>query len=558
MPDPDLLPTHFQILRRIFVSRLVDLDLLASGGDTVRLAGQFAALLASISFAITLPLILISGLAQEDRWGMEHFLIATTMAFTGLFGMVCWDSIFPEKKDLMILGSLPIRQSTLCFAKFAALASALGLGILALNAFTGVGWALFFEPSGAGLSGLLRSLLAYWITVFAAAGFVFSCILLTHGVTSLLLPRQIFLRVSGALQTAGFILVIAIYLLEPSLESVRALTAPENQRLLHLLPSYWFLALYQQLNGSMHVAFKPLVPIAGAASSAAAAGALVAVITGYIRVLPKIVEEPDIKPTATRWNWQLFDKRYPLRAAVFAFSWRTLLRSRQHRMIFGFLQGVGLSLMLINLHAPTPTQAGNPRLGNVTAAYLIGTLIMMCMSVLAARIVIAIPIELKANWIFRVTQTGPPREYCTAAQSALFSIAVAPALIVAVATSFWIRGGRPAAVHLIALGLLGAILVQAALFRLRKLPFTCSWMPGKVNVLVIFFGALFVGTPLAAAAGYQELHLLESRAGCAFLLGGLAIIAAALRWSTQPHAKPGDQLNFDEPEEPQLLNLNLD
>lgn len=111
MPDPDLLPTHFQILRRIFVSRLVDLDLLASGGDTVRLAGQFAALLASISFAITLPLILISGLAQEDRWGMEHFLIATTMAFTGLFGMVCWDSIFPEKKDLMILGSLQIGRA---------------------------------------------------------------------------------------------------------------------------------------------------------------------------------------------------------------------------------------------------------------------------------------------------------------------------------------------------------------------------------------------------------------------------------------------------------------
>ena len=87
------------------------LELLAADGDTAKLVGQFVTLLASISLAITLPIILINGLPQEEIWGMEHFLIATTMAVAGLFGMVSWESIFPERKDLMILGPLPVTRS---------------------------------------------------------------------------------------------------------------------------------------------------------------------------------------------------------------------------------------------------------------------------------------------------------------------------------------------------------------------------------------------------------------------------------------------------------------
>lgn len=558
MPEPDLRSTHFQILRRVFVSRLVDFELLASSGDTTRLAGQFATLFASISLAITLPLLLISGLPQEDRWGMEHFLIATTMAFSGLFGMICWDSIFPERKDLMILGPLPIRQSTLFFAKFAALASTLALGIVALNAFTGVGWALLFEPAGGGFVGLIRSLAAYWITVLAAGLFVFACVLLVHGATSLLLTRPIFLRVSGWLQTAGVILVLAIYILEPSLESISALTAPQNRRLLQFLPSYWFLALYQQLNGSMHVAFNPLVPLAWAGLAIAGVGALLAVLVGYVRILPKIVEEPEIQPSTMRWLWPLLDQRGSVRVAVLAFSWRTLLRSRRHRILLGFLQGLGLTLMLIYLHAPAFSHISGPGLGNVTAAYLIGTLIMTCLSVLSARIIIGIPIELKANWIFQLTQTHSLDDYRRASRRALFTIAMVPAGIVALGVSLWIRGGWAAAVHLAALALLGATLVETASFRLRKLPFTCSWMPGKVNAPVVFFGGLFVGIPLVIAAGYQEFHLLQLRRGWVFLLGGLCIGAAAVRWSAQAFGKTGDQLAFEEDEQPQLLSLNLE
>jgi hypothetical protein len=48
------------------------------------------------------------------------------------------------------------------------------------------------------------------------------------------------------------------YFLEPSLETIGALSSQENQRLLGWLPSYWFFGLFQKLNGSMEMAFAPL------------------------------------------------------------------------------------------------------------------------------------------------------------------------------------------------------------------------------------------------------------------------------------------------------------
>src|SRR5208282_2897478 len=109
-----------------------------------------------------------------------------------------------------------------------------------------------------GFFSIFRSLPAYWVTLLAAAAFIFGSVLTVQGIASQLLPRQLFLRVSAVLQVLTFCLILSVYVLEPSLEARTALTAPENQRLLASLPSYWFLGLFQQLNGSMEPAFVPL------------------------------------------------------------------------------------------------------------------------------------------------------------------------------------------------------------------------------------------------------------------------------------------------------------
>jgi CubicO group peptidase (beta-lactamase class C family) len=73
------------------------------------------------------------------------------------------------------------------------------------------------EPASGGIVGLVRLFAAYWITMFAAAAFIFCCVLGVQGLTAQLLPRQIFLRVSSFLQLAAFGLFVSVYFLEPKL-----------------------------------------------------------------------------------------------------------------------------------------------------------------------------------------------------------------------------------------------------------------------------------------------------------------------------------------------------
>ena len=139
----------------------------------------------------TVWLIFAGGFSKAFLWVMEHFLIATTMVVVSLFSVLCWDSIFPDKRDVLVLAPLPIRANTLFRAKLAALIAALSLSVVSLNIFSGLVWPfLFSATNGGGYFGAIRSLAAYWITMAVAGLFMFCCVLGVQGVTSLVLPRQ--------------------------------------------------------------------------------------------------------------------------------------------------------------------------------------------------------------------------------------------------------------------------------------------------------------------------------------------------------------------------------
>src|SRR5262249_44074969 len=113
-------------------------------------------------------------------------------------------------------------------------------------------------PVSTGIRGLLRSFGAYWFTMLAAAAFVYGSVLSAQGLTALLLPRRRFVRFSGYLQLAAIGVIVSVYFMQPGFYAVSDLVLGPMVRLLPWLPSYSFLALYQQLNGSMHPALEPL------------------------------------------------------------------------------------------------------------------------------------------------------------------------------------------------------------------------------------------------------------------------------------------------------------
>src|SRR5215469_10113229 len=333
---------HFKTLYREFLFRLVDLELLSpdAQGDASKLLGRLGAMLAFFSVYLGLGGLLFDHkgmpvpMFRTISWTAEHFFISTTMLMVGLFAVLSWDSTFPDRRDVLVLSPLPIRTRTMFLAKIAAVGSGLGLAIGVFNAGPGLTWPITLssdDPSflDMTLPFLHRSFVAYWITMTAAGVFLFCSVLAVQGIAALL-PRRIFLRVSGLLQLAAFCLFLSVYFLEPHLSWPLA-----DQRALAWLPDYWFLGIFHQFNGTA-------TPETAALAQRAWIGlAVVAAITAsaygycYFRVVRKIPEEPDILPGKPLFSWSpKFGT--PTQTAIVQFALRVLGRSRQHRVILSF------------------------------------------------------------------------------------------------------------------------------------------------------------------------------------------------------------------------------
>jgi hypothetical protein len=557
--DRCLSPTApFRVLFGVFLLRVVDLELLSADADTNRLLSQFAAIFAAFSFITTAPLIMMNGgLPVPVLWTMEHFFIATTMLVVGLFTVLAWESIFPDRRDLLILSPLPVKLPTLFCSKLTALVAALALATVSLNCISGTIWPLLFSANG--FRGAPRAIPAYWLTMAAAGAFTFCVILSIHGIASLVLSRQLFLRVSSWLQTSGFCFLIGGYILEPSLESIPALTAPQNQHLLRCLPTYWFLGLFQQLNGSMQPAFARLAQRAWLAMGVALCAASVSVFAAYFRSMPQIVEEPDILPGARR-SARSIRLGSPLASAIFGFTTRTLLRSRQHRVLYAFYAGVGITMVIILLKTPIAVSASDAGRGNIPTALLAASYLMLVFAIFGTRVAIALPISVRANWLFRITETRSTVLYHSVVRQTMLAITVLPVCVVCAAAALFLsRQGLSltVAAHLVILGCLGAILVEVSLGKFNKVPFTASYLPGKANIHFLAWITIIFLIPVAEYAAGREQRVLGSISGCGALLTGLILILGGIRWWTAAAAGEQEGLRFDEAYAEEIISMRI-
>jgi hypothetical protein len=361
------------------------------------------------------------------------------------------------------------------------------------------------------------------------------------------LPRQIFLRLSGVLQIAAFCVFVSVYVLEPSLESHVALTAASNQRLLAWLPSYWFLGLFEQLKGTMLPEFVPLVRRAWMALAVTCAGVVVTVLLSYRRAMRKTLE-PDILPGGYRLPLPMLMK--PVEAAVMQFSVRTMLRSRQHRLILSLYLGVGFGIVLTLLRPALGHADRMPR------AILCASVLMLCATAAAMRAVFSMPMTLKANWLLRVAALDPVARYAKAVRQAFLLLAVAPVWACAAAVMLRLWPWRVAGAHLVLLAMLGSMLCDVCMRGFHKIPFTCSYQPGKTKMQFAFWGIVLLLPLLYVGAGY-EWRYLQGLQGQIMIAGLLVLPAMALRWWAARGARGAEAMQFEETEESEIVSLAL-
>jgi pimeloyl-ACP methyl ester carboxylesterase len=389
-------------------------------------------------------------------------------------------------------------------------------------------------------------------------------LLAVQGIASQLLSYRLFLRVSSFLQLATFFVILGVYFLTPPLATVKGLTDPANQRTLSWLPSFWFLGLFQQLNGSIHPAFGPL---AQQATKNLLVFSLIAFFTyalSYYRHMRRIIEQPDIAPAdRSRASMrigslvvhQLFLKS--LDRAILLFTARTIARSRQHRFLLAAYGGAGLAIALAYAKSLLYGSSRTPWY-QLNRPLLVGTIVLLFFAVVAARAVFALPQTLPANWIFRVSAVHSPAAHFAAVRKTLFTLTAVPVCIISAIVYFSIWPGRPALEHMLVLIPVGVVVVEGSLYQFRKIPFTCSYLPGgaNINVRLGIYGILFL---LAAEVGTQlEFWSMQESARFAVLFG--VLLAAALwarRITVDYAASPENQIQFEELPPGEVFPLDL-
>jgi hypothetical protein len=138
---------------------------------------------------------------------------------------------------------------------------------------------------------------------------------------------------------------------------------------------------------------------------------------------------------------------------------------------------------------------------------LVASVVMLCAAWLGTRTVFSLPLDLRANWLFRVMPAPRGAASLPAVRRALLALAVVPILATSAALLLWFWPGTQAAEHLLVLVLLGSVLVDKSLHGFRKIPFTCSYLPGKSNThLVFWFGILPLIIAIHKATGMEASH----------------------------------------------------
>jgi len=505
------LPLQFRILHRQFLLRVIDLEALSIEADIPRFLGQFAGILIFISLMRALGALFFPP-DPSRAWQVQQGQISNMLLVIGLCSVITWDATFPDRRDLAVLGPLPIRPRTIVLAKLSATSALLGVAILSLNFASSCSWALVFGGSG-GYVGIARFFLAFWFTIVAASAFLYGTVLTIQGLTALVLPRKMFLRFSAMLQLCAFALFLGGYFLQPSL-GPGEITNSTNRFLIESSPTFWFFALLNQLNGSLPTELTWLAQRAWIALSLAIAGALTSLLLSYLKTMKKTAEQPDLVPGAGGLHWT---PRFgsALRTALVTFCLRSLARSRQHRVVFAFYLSIVFAIALSWLHHEITAPAHE----SISTGFLISTFLMMTFAVFGLRGVFSLPISLQANWILRITQIQPTKHYFAATRLALLLFGVTPILLVTTLLSLNFRPWRHVSQHLVVLALLGCLLVEFGLYKFDKVPFTCSFLPGKTNIQVIFWGFAFLAGIFGVTGAVYEQGALQDASKYATLLG---------------------------------------
>jgi putative ABC transport system permease protein len=514
-----LAETHgrqFELVRH-FLRRMFD-------GEWSSSPGQWkSAAVGAVSLFLPAGLLLIREGALDPRYASKYRLLAMTagpdalrgaaiadelalltlvFCVTGLIALLEWQSLFPSGRDYLALASLPVKPRQVFTARFLSVLIFSAAIITAMNLLPSLIAPIEFGGGWRIDSSYLRQAGAQALASSLACFFVFFAMIALQGVLLNCLPARLFTRVSvyaqGAL--AGVFLLGGFY--SWSIKEWKPAAIARLPEYGAWLPPVWFSGLRQTLAGDRDPFCAAMAQRAYAAAGIALTLAICAYLISYRRYRKLLLESPARLAAPGVWRWSVIRllARSPRREAAMDFMIKTLVRSRTHRLLWLVYLGAAAAVLL-NSSLIDGALVMRSNRWNMALQFVVHFWPLACSVVLlnGFRHVLSIPAELRANWIFQMTESQGRAEWMSAVERFVIAYAVAPIYL----TLFPVAGavlGWPMALRMTILQLLVSLTMFEALFySWQKLPFTCSHIPGErplVTIVAKYMAMLGVIVPL--------------------------------------------------------------
>jgi len=173
------------------------------------------------------------------------------------------------------------------------------------------------------------------------------------------------------------------------------------------------------------------------------------------------------------------------------------------------------------------------------------------------RFIFTVPAELNANWIFRVVEGAPPQKALSGARKVMWAFGVLP--LAAGLSPFYsaLWGVQASLLHLIFVFTLAGILVEILLLKFQKVPFTCSYLPGKANLKLYWFP--YVASFAVYTYGMASVERMMLEYPARFVVFYTAVFALLCYMILRRRQLPLSERTviFEEQPEPAVRTLNL-
>lgn len=557
----------FRVLLRHFFGRFFDNELVSRQADMsagfAKIVGVLAAPGLLCFWLMPKYVVLAFGppaVAEARSLSDKLFFLTFSMVVMGFVTVLEWDALFPDRRDFTILIPLPISLPGIFAAKVVSLCTFVVVFFVATNAIHTFLYPLVAMQRHAIFLGVAGMMVVHATAMLAATSFVFFFFVALQGLLMNVLSFRLLRRFSTYVQLVSVFALLMMLLL--FLDTSLLLFSAKNRHLLYYFPPMWFLGLYETmlgqpdpLPGSREIALRALWLVMGAS--------VAAYLLSYKRHVKRSLESEEIFDVVPSWlsSWlcALADRFLvptSLGQASFYFTSKTIVRSRKHWLYLAAYVGVGFALVLQGVMG-TFSRHGSPAIDRPSPSLLSVPLILSFFLLSGMRFVFTIPAELKANWVFQLSEADGRKECLAGVRKAMFVFGVLPLFAALLPAHVFLWGWPTACFHTFFDVVLSLLLIELLLLNFHKIPFTCSYLPGKANITTLWFLYWLGFATYAYTMASLEAWALEQPLRMAGFYLLASVLVGVVFFYRNRLLDEGFTLVFEDEREPVVRTLNL-